>query len=75
MHQAIDAFEASRRKGGSVNHDLYLRHLLNLENLEMSECGGVVVSGPEMARSSKRISRTPKEVDTKPKNIMKECYI
>ena len=41
---------------------------------EASNCGGVAVSGLEMAQNSQRLAWTSKEVDGKLKNIMAECY-
>jgi glutamate dehydrogenase (NADP+) len=41
---------------------------------EASNCGGVAVSGLEMAQNSQRLAWTTAEVDSKLKNIMAECY-
>ena len=42
--------------------------------LEASNCGGVAVSGLEMAQNSQRLAWTSQEVDAKLKRIMAECY-
>ncbi|KIK58347.1 hypothetical protein GYMLUDRAFT_45261 [Collybiopsis luxurians FD-317 M1] len=63
--EAIDVFEASRKKGGMG---------VWYAPGKASNCGGVAVSGLEMAQNSQRVSWTPEEVDTKLKDIMKECY-
>ncbi len=42
--------------------------------IEASNCGGVAVSGLEMAQNSQRFKWSPDEVDAKLKGIMKECY-
>jgi len=39
-----------------------------------SNCGGVAVSGLEMAQNSQRLAWTTAEVDGKLKSIMAECY-
>jgi len=39
-----------------------------------SNCGGVAVSGLEMAQNSQRIHWTPEEVDKKLGDIMKNCF-
>ncbi|KAJ3980521.1 glutamate dehydrogenase [Lentinula detonsa] len=39
-----------------------------------SNCGGVAVSGLEMAQNSQRLTWSPEEVDAKLKNIMTDCY-
>jgi glutamate dehydrogenase (NADP+) len=64
--EAIEVFEASRRKGGP-NAVWYAPG-------KASNCGGVAVSGLEMAQNSQRLSWTPQEVDAKLKGIMAECY-
>jgi len=63
--EAIDIFEASRRSGpGGVWY----------APGKASNCGGVAVSGLEMAQNSQRLAWTTKEVDSKLKAIMAECY-
>jgi len=42
--------------------------------IEASNCGGVAVSGLEMAQNSQRLNWTSQEVDGKLKGIMAECY-
>jgi len=64
--EAIEVFEASRKKGGP-NAVWYAPG-------KASNCGGVAVSGLEMAQNSQRLSWTPAEVDAKLKGIMSECY-
>jgi len=69
--EAIDIFEASRSA------------VTSLENKEgicfyapgkAANCGGVAVSGLEMAQNSQRLTWTPAEVDAKLKDIMVTCY-
>ncbi|KJA26738.1 hypothetical protein HYPSUDRAFT_35885 [Hypholoma sublateritium FD-334 SS-4] len=63
--EAIDIFEASRKAGpGGVWY----------APGKASNCGGVAVSGLEMAQNSQRLAWTTAEVDGKLKNIMAECY-
>ncbi|KAF4616280.1 hypothetical protein D9613_008786 [Agrocybe pediades] len=63
--EAIEIFEASRRSGpGGVWY----------APGKASNCGGVAVSGLEMAQNSQRLAWTTKEVDNKLKAIMAECY-
>ena len=42
--------------------------------LEASNCGGVAVSGLEMAQNSQRMTWTTEEVDSKLNKIMTDCY-
>lgn len=42
--------------------------------IEASNCGGVAVSGLEMAQNSQRLTWSTQEVDAKLKNIMSDCY-
>ncbi|KAH8813539.1 NADP-dependent glutamate dehydrogenase [Flagelloscypha sp. PMI_526] len=65
--EAIDVFEDARRGG---NKDTAVWYAPG----KASNCGGVAVSGLEMAQNSQRLSWTPAEVDSKLKNIMAECY-
>jgi hypothetical protein len=44
------------------------------QRTEASNCGGVAVSGLEMAQNSQRLAWTTNEVDNKLKNIMTDCY-
>jgi len=64
--EAIDVFEASRKKGGP--------QAVWYAPGKASNAGGVAVSGLEMAQNSQRLSWTPSEVDAKLKGIMAECY-
>jgi len=64
--EAIDVFEASRKKGGPK--------AVWYAPGKASNAGGVAVSGLEMAQNSQRLSWTPSEVDQKLKGIMAECY-
>lgn len=78
-------FEASRIKGGKdavwyAPGSMYcfpstLFHLLiTVASSEASNCGGVAVSGLEMAQNSARLKWTREEVDAKLKGIMTDCY-
>ncbi|KAH9904746.1 NADP-specific glutamate dehydrogenase [Xylariomycetidae sp. FL2044] len=63
--EAIDVFEAARKeKKGAVWY----------APGKASNCGGVAVSGLEMAQNSQRLSWTREEVDEKLKGIMKEAF-
>ena len=48
--------------------------LLSPTHSEASNCGGVAVSGLEMAQNSARLTWAPVEVDAKLKSIMENCY-
>ena len=86
--EAIDVFEASRKTGhGGVWYAPGSTYILSLFPLgfasmilnffllvEASNCGGVAVSGLEMAQNSQRLAWTSQEVDAKLKGIMAECY-
>ncbi|KAJ3986988.1 glutamate dehydrogenase [Lentinula detonsa] len=63
--EAIAVFEASRKKGGAG---------VWYAPGKASNCGGVAVSGLEMAQNSQRLTWSPEEVDAKLKNIMTDCY-
>jgi glutamate dehydrogenase (NADP+) len=63
---AIDVFEASRANSGP-NGIWYAPG-------KAANCGGVAVSGLEMAQNSQRLQWTHEEVDEKLKGIMKNCY-
>jgi len=63
--EAIDVFEASRKAGhGGVWY----------APGKASNCGGVAVSGLEMAQNSQRLGWTSQEVDGKLMSIMAQCY-
>jgi len=64
--EAIEVFEASRKQGGP--------DAVWYAPGKASNCGGVAVSGLEMAQNSARLSWTHEEVDAKLKGIMTECY-
>ncbi len=61
---AIDVFEAERLKTGSIWY----------APGKASNCGGVAVSGLEMAQNSQRVQWTTEEVDAKLKSIMINCF-
>ncbi|KAG8810939.1 hypothetical protein FRC17_002698, partial [Serendipita sp. 399] len=61
--EAIDVFETSRRSGG-----------VWYAPGKASNCGGVAVSGLEMAQNSARLQWTTEEVDDKLKGIMQRCF-
>jgi len=63
--EAIDVFETSRRSGH--NPVWYAPG-------KASNCGGVAVSGLEMAQNSARLQWTTEEVDDKLKGIMQRCF-
>ncbi|KAK5993309.1 NADP-specific glutamate dehydrogenase [Cladobotryum mycophilum] len=64
--EAIDLFEIERRKkGGSA---------IWYAPGKAANCGGVAVSGLEMAQNSQRLSWTEEEVDEKLKGIMKNAF-
>lgn len=60
--EAIDVFEANRNKNVWYAPG------------KAANCGGVAVSGLEMAQNSQRVSWTAEEVDNKLKNIMYTCF-
>lgn len=65
--EAIDAFEANRQatpRGSSIWYGPG----------KAANCGGVAVSGLEMAQNSQRLSWTTQEVDDKLKGIMQTCF-
>jgi len=64
--EAVEVFEASRKKGGSA--------ACWYAPGKASNAGGVAVSGLEMAQNSQRLGWAPAEVDAKLKTIMGECY-
>ncbi|KAH7152373.1 Glutamate/Leucine/Phenylalanine/Valine dehydrogenase-domain-containing protein [Dactylonectria estremocensis] len=63
---AIDVFEAERKEKGAQS--------LWYAPGKASNCGGVAVSGLEMAQNSQRLQWTSEEVDEKLKNIMKDAF-
>ena len=60
--EAIDVFEANRAKGVWYAPG------------KAANCGGVAVSGLEMAQNSQRVKWTAEEVDSKLKDIMYTCF-
>jgi glutamate dehydrogenase (NADP+) len=62
--EAIEVFEAARKAGKGVWY----------APGKASNCGGVAVSGLEMAQNSQRLSWTTQEVDQKLKDIMARAY-
>lgn len=62
---AIDIFEAERKKPSSS---------VWYAPGKASNCGGVAVSGLEMAQNSQRLQWTSEEVDEKLKGIMKDAF-
>ena len=51
------------------------KELTNLVNFtEASNCGGVAVSGLEMAQNSQRLTWSTEEVDSRLNKIMTDCY-
>ncbi|ETN36608.1 NADP-specific glutamate dehydrogenase [Cyphellophora europaea CBS 101466] len=64
--EAIDVFEAHRRENG--------KDAIWYAPGKAANCGGVAVSGLEMAQNSSRIKWSTEEVDAKLKDIMKNCF-
>ncbi|KAH8116201.1 NADP-specific glutamate dehydrogenase [Phellopilus nigrolimitatus] len=64
--EAIEIFEASRARGGA--------HAVWYAPGKAANCGGVAVSGLEMAQNSQRLTWAPAEVDARLREIMTECY-
>jgi glutamate dehydrogenase (NADP+) len=64
--EAIELFEASRKKGGAG--------AVWYAPGKASNCGGVAVSGLEMAQNSQRLVWTREEVDSKLNGIMSSCF-
>jgi len=62
--EAIDVFEAARKDGNKIWY----------APGKAANAGGVAVSGLEMAQNSARIKWTAEEVDSKLKDIMKNCF-
>jgi glutamate dehydrogenase (NADP+) len=65
--EAINAFEAHRDSNPRGSAIWYGPG-------KAANCGGVAVSGLEMAQNSQRLSWTSEEVDEKLKGIMKQCF-
>ncbi|KAG5990484.1 NAD-dependent glutamate dehydrogenase, partial [Claviceps pusilla] len=63
---AIDLFEAQRKKKGG--------EAIWYAPGKAANCGGVAVSGLEMAQNSQRLNWTSEEVDEKLKGIMKNAF-
>jgi glutamate dehydrogenase (NADP+) len=63
--EAIDVFETSRRSG---------QNAIWYAPGKASNCGGVAVSGLEMAQNSARLQWTTEEVDDKLKGIMQNVF-
>ncbi|KAG8712331.1 hypothetical protein FRC08_014739 [Ceratobasidium sp. 394] len=64
--EAIDVFEAARKAGG----DRWTWYAPG----KASNCGGVAVSGLEMAQNSQRLTWSSEEVDGKLKDIMTNAF-
>ncbi|KAG5973622.1 hypothetical protein E4U55_000375 [Claviceps digitariae] len=64
---AIDLFEAQRKKKGGDT--------IWYAPGKAANCGGVAVSGLEMAQNSQRLNWTSEEVDEKLKGIMKNAFL
>jgi len=81
--EAITVFENARKAGKGVWYAPGSKsfappkygHITNAVSIEeASNCGGVAVSGLEMAQNSQRLAWTTQEVDEKLKGIMAEAY-
>jgi glutamate dehydrogenase (NADP+) len=64
--EAIEVFEKNRKEK--------LKEAIWYAPGKAANCGGVAVSGLEMAQNSARIKWTREEVDAKLKDIMKNCF-
>ncbi|KAF9258181.1 glutamate dehydrogenase [Marasmius fiardii PR-910] len=64
--EAVEVFEKSRQEGKGKG--------VWYAPGKASNCGGVAVSGLEMAQNSQRLNWTQQEVDARLKGIMTECY-
>ncbi|KAK2742210.1 nadp-specific glutamate dehydrogenase [Colletotrichum kahawae] len=64
--EAIDVFEAQRKEKGA--------EAIWYAPGKAANCGGVAVSGLEMAQNSQRLSWTREEVDQKLKDIMTDAF-
>ncbi|EIW68092.1 hypothetical protein TREMEDRAFT_45051 [Tremella mesenterica DSM 1558] len=69
--EAIDVFEDSRKSITSLQET---KGICYYAPGKAANCGGVAVSGLEMAQNSQRLKWTPEEVDAKLKEIMINCY-
>lgn len=69
--EAIDIFEATRAAVTSLDKK---DGIIFYAPGKAANCGGVAVSGLEMAQNSQRLTWTPAEVDAKLKDIMVTCY-
>ncbi|WVQ74602.1 hypothetical protein IAR50_004203 [Cryptococcus sp. DSM 104548] len=67
---AIEVFEASRTAAKNATDSGIAFYAPG----KAANCGGVAVSGLEMAQNSQRLKWTPEEVDAKLKDIMVTCY-
>lgn len=67
---AIDVFEGERKKAGKGGAQTRIWYAPG----KASNCGGVAVSGLEMAQNSQRLSWTREEVDEKLKQIMRNAF-
>ncbi|VEU20271.1 DEKNAAC101091 [Brettanomyces naardenensis] len=65
---AIDVFEAERKNSTSLGGAVWYAPG------KAANCGGVAVSGLEMAQNSQRVQWTAEEVDKKLKDIMVNCF-
>ncbi|KAL7797584.1 Glutamate/Leucine/Phenylalanine/Valine dehydrogenase domain-containing protein [Trichoderma ceciliae] len=65
--EAVDLFEAHRRDKGQA--------AVWYAPGKAANCGGVAVSGLEMAQNSQRLTWTEKEVDDKLKDIMNNAFL
>ncbi|CDK26318.1 unnamed protein product [Kuraishia capsulata CBS 1993] len=66
--EAIDVFEAERLSSASAGSAIWYAPG------KAANCGGVAVSGLEMAQNSQRVQWTTEEVDLKLKDIMVNCF-
>lgn len=66
--EAINVFEAERKSASSIGSSIWYAPG------KAANCGGVAVSGLEMAQNSQRESWTSEEVDQKLKDIMINCF-
>lgn len=69
--EAIDYFESTRKAVTSLDKK---DGIVFYAPGKAANCGGVAVSGLEMAQNSQRLTWTPAEVDAKLKDIMVTCY-
>ena len=69
--EAIEYFESTRKAITSLDKK---DGIVFYAPGKAANCGGVAVSGLEMAQNSQRLTWTPAEVDAKLKDIMVTCY-